>query len=531
FLLETTYEAIVDAGINPATIQGTQTGVFLAASEGESCAISKRTGYKINQYAVLGNVLSMLANRLSYNFDFRGPSYVVDTACSTSSVAIQQAIYAIRSGLCDAAVVAGVHTQQDPVSSFCFHHLKMTSPDGKCKVFDATADGYVRAEAVVTIYICKKQFAKRAYATLVHAITNNDGYTEQGITFPSVLQQERVMRQVYEDCGVNPLEVGYIEAHGTGTKVGDPEEIKAITKVFCDGRQGPLLVGSVKSNMGHPETVAGLCALAKVILAHAAGVLPANLHYATPNPDIPSVIDGRVQVVDRNMPFNAKYVGMNSMGFGGTNVHLLVKLLPKMEQTPSWNPATPVILLCSGRTQEAVETFLEKALIHRNNQQFVRLTQELIKHDTPRHDFRGYVIVEQDKMEVQVDKRDSGRSVWFILTGLGSQWAGMSRDLIKYDVFKRSIERSAVALLNNHFDIISLLECGDATKFEDFKNSVVSITTIQIALIDLLESIGIVSDGIIGHSTGEVAAGYADETYNIPHHKNENSQQKGFKYN
>ncbi|CAG7831203.1 unnamed protein product, partial [Allacma fusca] len=156
----------------------------------------------------------------------------MDTACSSSSVALQQALLSIRNGLCDAAIVASAHTTHDPVGSHCFHQLQMTSPDGKCKVFDAAADGYVRAEAAVSIYICKKQVAKRAYATLVHATTNSDGYKEQGITFPSEIFQERVIRNVYTETGVNPLEVGYLEVHGTGTKVGDPQEMSAITKVF-----------------------------------------------------------------------------------------------------------------------------------------------------------------------------------------------------------------------------------------------------------------------------------------------------------
>ncbi|CAG7820087.1 unnamed protein product, partial [Allacma fusca] len=152
--------------------------------------------------------------------------------------------------------------------------------------------------------------------------------------------------------------------------------------------------------MGHPEPVAGLCAIAKVVMAHAAGVLPANLHYNSPNPDIPGLIDGRLQVVDRAQPFDAKYVGFNSMGFGGTNVHFLMKLDPK-EQQPKWTPPVPLMLLSSGRTTEAVEVFLDKSLVHQENRSFAGLTHEITKYDTPKHGFRGYVIVQPENMEKQ----------------------------------------------------------------------------------------------------------------------------------
>ncbi|CAG7816374.1 unnamed protein product, partial [Allacma fusca] len=321
----------------------------------------------------------MISNRLSYFFNLNGPSSVVDTACSSSFFALQQALLSIRTGLCNSAIVASATTHHDAISSHCFHKLKMTSPDGKSKCFDASADGYVRAEAAVAIYICKKQVAKRSYCTVVHAVTNCDGYKEEGITFPSEIYQERAIRQVYKEAGVNPLDVGYIEAHGTGTKVGDPQEMKAVTNVFCDGRETPLLIGSIKSNMGHPEGTSGLCAIAKIILSNATGVIPANLHYNNPSPDIPGLHDGRLKVVDKNQSFIVNYVGINSMGFGGSNVHVLVKLDSKQQPEPYWSPTVPVIIICSGRTQEAVKIFLEKTLSRRQNHSFVRLTHEIYR--------------------------------------------------------------------------------------------------------------------------------------------------------
>ncbi|CAG7787029.1 unnamed protein product [Allacma fusca] len=495
-LLEVTYEAIVDAGVNPSTLQGTNTGVFVAASDSEASAIWKRSGEKSNIYGVLGSAVSMLANRLSFAFGFHGPSYVVDTACSSASVATQQALMSIQAGLCDAAIIAGGHIHHDPVSSHMFHHLEMTSADGRCKVFDDSADGYCRAEAVVATYICKKQVAKRAYATLVHAGINNDGYKEQGITFPSEVLQERVMRRVYDDIGLNPLEVDYIEAHGTGTRVGDPEEIMGISKVFCEGRTGPLLVGSVKSNMGHPEPAAGLCSISKVILSNIAGIVPGNLHYKTPNKDIPALHDGRVQVVAKNQPFRAKYVGLNAMGFGGTNVHILLKLESK-ELPPAWTPPIPLLILSSGRTEEAVNHFLEKSLNHKENHHFVKLLHELSKDKVSKHPYRGFLISNSGKQDVVVDEVDVKESVWFVFTGMGSQWAGMSKDLIKFDAFKNSVSRSAEYLQKVNFNLMALLASGKTELFEEFSNAMVSINVVQVALVDLLKSIGIVPDGVI----------------------------------
>ncbi|CAG7821545.1 unnamed protein product, partial [Allacma fusca] len=228
--------------------------------------------------------------------------------------------------------------------------------------------------------------------------------------------------------------------------------------------------------------------------AHQEGVVPANLHYKTPNPDIPGLHDGRLKVIDVNTPFNPTYVGMNSMGFGGTNVHVLFKMNPREEELQAWNPSAPLILMASGRTQEAVEHFLQKALSHRENRNFVALAQEISKNEIARHPFRGYVVVEPEKMEVVVDRQESKKAMWFIFPGLGSQWLGMCKDLIKFETFLNSTERSGKALANNDYDLISVFQSEDVKIFDNLKNAVIPITAIQIALIDLLKSIGIEPD-------------------------------------
>ncbi|CAG7724597.1 unnamed protein product, partial [Allacma fusca] len=470
-LLEVSHEAILDAGLNPKSIQGSNTGVFVATCDSESVAISRRSFTNHNAYSILGSTTPMLASRISFFYDLHGPSFVLDTACSSSGVAIHQAIQAIQTGMCDAAIVAGARLYHDAITGYMFHALDMTSADGKCKVFDAAADGYARSEAAVAIYICKKEVAKRAYATLVHVGINNDGYKDEGITFPSTIMQERVIRKVYQDIGLDPRKVEYFEAHGTGTKVGDPEELSAITRVFCEGRNEALPIGSVKSNMGHSEPVASLCSIAKLVLSHIAKTIPANLHYRTPNPNIPALLDGRVQVVDKNQPFDARYVRINSLGFGGTNVHILLEFDNQQEYERPWTPLTPLILSCSGRTEVAVRYFLEKALTHKQDQHFVKLLHELSIEDIPRHPYRAYVVAGPDNSEIFLDKLEQNKSIWFIFSGMGSQWPGMTKDLIKFDAFRISITRSAEYLATVGFDLIKVLESGDKALFEDFKNA------------------------------------------------------------
>ncbi|CAG7825818.1 unnamed protein product [Allacma fusca] len=477
-LLEVCHEAVVDAGVVPKSIQGSRTGVFVGVTDSDAGAITKRTRKRTNLYGVLGNESSMLANRVSYTMDLNGPSLSVHTACSSGFTAVHQAILAIRAGLCDAAIVAGAQCNHDAVTSFMFHGLEMTSTDGKCRSFDAGADGFVRAEAVVAIYICKMHEAKRAYATLIHAAINNDGYKEEGISFPSRVQQENVIRQVYDETGIDPLEVDYVEAHGTGTLVGDPQEMHAIMKVFCAGRSQPLLVGSVKSNMGHSEPVSGLCGLSKMVLSHTKGILPANLHYNTPNPDIPALVDRRIRVVDKNQQFKAKYVGLNSMGFGGTNVHILLKF-NNHETAPPWVPSIPVILLCSGRSNQAVTHFLDQALLDSKNQHFVKLLHELSKEAMPRHPFRGYVVIHSESMGINVHNTDPKESVWFIFTGMGSQWVGMFTNLIKFDAFNKSVDLSHNYLENINYNLRHVLKSAEPTILDAFKNAMVTINVFQ----------------------------------------------------
>ncbi|CAG7819038.1 unnamed protein product, partial [Allacma fusca] len=253
--MEVTHEAIIDAGQNPKELYGSRTGVFVCGTFSEPFDIWARTGEEPNVHLMPAAYPCMLANRISYAFNFQGPSVMVETGCSSSFVALNDAILALRSGQCDAAIVGGGNINLSPLISQAMSKYNMLSVTGKCRTFDADGQGYVRSEAVVALYICRKDIAKRSYASIVGVRTNSDGYKTEGASYPSKIMQQKLLTELYTEANVNPLDVNYIEAHGTGTKAGDPEEVHALAEVFCKGRNGPLLVGSVKTNMGHAECI------------------------------------------------------------------------------------------------------------------------------------------------------------------------------------------------------------------------------------------------------------------------------------
>jgi len=247
----------------------------------------------ITGYENSGCSLSMFANRLSFYYDFHGPSYTVDTACSSSIVALDAAISALNEGKCEYAVVGGSSMILNPSVSLGFSKLKMLSPTSRCKSFDQSGDGYARSEGVGVVILTKAALAKRVRARIHGSAVNSDGYTDKGITFPNGNAQQRLLTNLYQRCAINPAAVSYIEAHGTGTAAGDPQEVNAIEQALDVGLRdsdSPLHIGSIKSNMGHAEGAAGMAGLIKVLLCMEHGMIPANLHYSTPNENIPSSV-------------------------------------------------------------------------------------------------------------------------------------------------------------------------------------------------------------------------------------------------
>ncbi|XP_053308944.1 fatty acid synthase [Spea bombifrons] len=511
-LLEVCYEAVVDGGINPSDLRGTNTGVWVGVSGSEAAEAFSRDPEELVGYSMTGCQRAMFANRISYFFDLKGPSLAIDTACSSSLLALENAYQAIHHGQCDAAIVGGVNLLLKPNTSVQFMKLGMLSPDGTCKSFDASGNGYCRSEAAVAILLTRKSFAKRIYSTIVNAGTNTDGYKEQGVTFPSGEVQQRLLSSLYREAGIPTSEVEYVEAHGTGTKVGDPQEVNGIANVFCNSDREPLLLGSTKSNMGHPEPASGLAALAKVILSLEHGVWAPNLHYKNPNPDIPALHDGRIRVVNEPIPVRGGIVGINSFGFGGSNVHVILKRNEKKSSGQA-SMALPRLVQVCGRTQEAAETLVEQSKQLAVDDPFVHLLNDISGIPPSSMPYRGYTIVgtENDIKEVQ-QAQASGRPIWYICSGMGSQWKGMGHSLMNLDAFRESILRSDEALKGTGLKVSELLLNADDSTFEDTVNSFVGLAAIQIAQIDLLKSMKLEPDGIIGHSVGELACGYADSS-------------------
>ncbi|NXX48511.1 FAS synthase, partial [Tricholaema leucomelas] len=511
-LLEVSYEAILDGGFDPSTLRGTDTGVWIGNSGSEAGEALSQDPEELLGYSMTGCQRAMVPNRISYFYDFKGPSIAIDTACSSSLVALENAYKAIRNGQCSAALVGGVNVLLKPNTSVQFMKLGMLSPDGACKAFDASGNGYCRSEAAVVVFLTKKSMAKRIYATIVNAGTNTDGFKEQGVTFPSGEMQQQLVVSMYKECGVKPEEVEYVEAHGTGTKVGDPQELNGIANFFCRNRKEPLLIGSVKSNMGHPEPASGLSALAKVILSLEHGVWAPNIHFNTPNADIPALHDGSLEVVCKPIPVKGGLSSINSFGFGGVNAHVILR--PNEKKCKPVEPRTmPRLVQVCGRTPEAVETLIQESRKHVGRGAYLSLLNEITSIPVSSMPYRGYTLVgsESDIQEIQ-QVQSSGRPLWYICSGMGTQWKDMGVSLMKLDLFRQSILRSDEALKSTGIKVSELLLHADESTFDDTVNAFIGLAAIQIAQIDMLKAAGLQPDGIVGHSVGEVACGYADES-------------------
>lgn len=511
---------MVDAGVSPVDYRGSKTGVYVGACVSEVEEGLAQDVSKVSGYALTGCSRSMFANRISFTFDFQGPSYAMDTACSSSLLALQQAVLGIRSGQCDQAIVGGVNICLRPVTALQFNKLNMLSKDGKCKHMDANADGYARAEACATVFLQRKSKAKRIYATVVHAKTNTDGNKSEGITFPSKDSQCRLMQDVCDEANINPHDITYIEAHGTGTKAGDPQEINAIAEVYAENRKEPLLIGGVKTNLGHSEPASGLCSLAKVLISFEHKCIPANLHLETINPDLTPLVEGRLVPVKENTPFEGLYSGLNSFGFGGVNVHVVVKrneVEPTPESYKLYQEIPRLVNFCS-RTEAGVNHFLD--FVEQNpkkiTREFLALANDVSKIlPSSGMNHRGYIILKdkedpEDPLQREVMRVPEKRPLWFVFSGMGSQWAGMARALMSLPTFSETIDRCAEHLKPFGIDLRDVILNEDESVLDNTVSPFISIAAVQIGLVNILRLCEISPDGIVGHSVGELGCAYAD---------------------
>ncbi|UUM22231.1 SDR family NAD(P)-dependent oxidoreductase [Mycoavidus sp. SF9855] len=357
-LLEVAWEALESAAIAPAMLRGTRSGVFVGMMGSDYEDVITRNGSKadINAHFATGNACSVAAGRLSYFFDWQGPALSIDTACSSSLVAVHTACRSLLGGECTLALAAGVNLLLDDKRFLAYEQAGMLSPHGRCRTFDASADGYVRGEGCAAVVLKRLSDAQAdedpIMAVIRGSAINQDG-SSSGLTAPNQLAQQAVIEAALVQAGLAPHEIGYLEAHGTGTKLGDPIEIMAAAQVLGAGRSAnqPLLIGSLKSVMGHLEAAAGIAGLIKTVLSMQHGVIPAQLHFATPNPYIPwERLPVQVVAQTQRWPAGLKRAGVSSFGFSGTNAHVIVEEYISPQKT-STMLSGPVIIVLSAKSQ------------------------------------------------------------------------------------------------------------------------------------------------------------------------------------
>ncbi|WP_404384168.1 SDR family NAD(P)-dependent oxidoreductase [Caenispirillum salinarum] len=526
-LLETAYEALEDAGLDLGPLAGGPVGVFVGLSNADYTRKQLHSGdlARIGTYSMTGTAFSTAAGRLSYGFGFQGPGLTVDTACSSSLVAVHLAAQSLRRGECSVALAAGANLILSPEVHAGFSRLDSMARDGRCKTFDARADGYCRSEGVAVVVLKRLSDAQshgdRVLAVLNGGALNQDG-ASNGLTAPNGPAQENLMRQALAAAGTSADAVGYVEAHGTGTPLGDGIELNALNAVYGRGAR-PVFVGSVKSNIGHTEATAGLAGLLKAVLAVRHGVIPPSLHVQEPTPQLDWVTAGlRVPTEPTPWPEEApRTAAVSSFGFSGTNAHWLVSAAPAVAAAPVKAPEALPLLL-SARTPEALEalraSWLGRLAQDDATEGFAALAATAA-HRRTAHPWRLAVAgrtaaeareaLEGAPLPARAVSAAPGRTV-FVYPGQGGQWPGMARDLAAAEpVFAAALAACAEAL-RPHVDWDpALLTDGDPDALMTGIDRVQpALFAVSVALTRLWESKGVRPDAVVGHSLGEVAAAH-----------------------
>lgn len=364
-LMMTAWEALEDAGLRPDRLSGSRTGVFVGNARADYLELALRQGSEGATASQLNNFRSLLSARLSHTFDFRGPSIVVDTACSSSLVAVHQAVQSLRARESPLALAAGVNITLRPDEGLVMTQAGGMSADGRSKFGDAGADGHAPSDAVAVVVLKRLADAladgDRIRAVIAGSAVGNDGRTSDSVLNPSLEGQVEVLRWAYEDAGIDPADVDYVEAHGSGSPALDPLELTALGRVLGDGRPAdrPLLVGSVKTNIGHAEAAGGLAGLIKAVLCLENGQVPASLHLSTPNPrvpwdELPLTVPGTLTVLPD--PGRPAVAGVSGQGSSALNAHVVIRGADPVETpaAPS-RRRTSYVLALSARSPAALE--------------------------------------------------------------------------------------------------------------------------------------------------------------------------------
>ncbi|HEU0221224.1 MAG TPA: type I polyketide synthase, partial [Paracoccaceae bacterium] len=532
-LLQVTWEALEHAGLRASDLAGERTGVFIGASSSDYSNGFFMDLARIDAQFMTGNTLSIVSNRISYLLNLKGPSYTVDTACSSSFFALHQACETLMRGEIDTAIVGGVNLLISPAPFVGFSRASMLSPTGLCKAFDASADGYVRSEGAVVFVLRRLDAARRngdrVRGILVGTGINSDGRTV-GMALPSVARQADLLRQMRSRFDLDPGDLAFLEAHGTGTPVGDPVEAQAIGTVLGQDRANPLPIGSAKTNFGHLEPASGLVGLLKAQLALEAGVLPPSLHLARPNPNI-DFAGLNLAVASEALPLPARaapwHAGVNSFGFGGANAHAILRQPLASELAPPAEAPPPRALTLSAASAESLGRLAQAwrdrlatasdveipALLNAAAWNREPLTHRLVALASDRE---GLVGLLEDQIEGRRNPallqgrttRSAGRTA-FVFSGNGSQWPGMGRHLHATDAaFRARFDEIAelFAQLGDE-DLRHLLAAEDLeSRLGDAPVAQPLLFAVQMALVAARAEEGLAPDAVAGHSVGEVAA-------------------------
>ncbi|HMG04529.1 MAG TPA: type I polyketide synthase, partial [Chthoniobacterales bacterium] len=523
-LLETSWETLEHAGLTPPNLPA-RTGVFVGISNVDHReALIRCEPANINGYFASGNTASMASGRLAYFLGINGPCLSIDTACSSSLVAVHVAVLSLRHRDCELALAGGVNCILTPHESISLSRSGMLSPKGRCQAFDAAADGYVRGEGCGMILLKRLSDAlaegDNVLAIIRGSAMNQDGRTS-GLTVPNGLSQQAVIREALADGMVAPEEVDYLEAHGTGTSLGDPIEVGALGAVF-GRRQNPLWVGSVKTNIGHLEAAAGIASLIKVVLALQAGEIPPQLHFQHPSPLI-SWEQWPIRIVNENVPWpqNRRIAGISSFSFSGTNCHLIVGEAPAKNSGASSVDRGHYVLALSAKTPQALHQLAGRYLDYLHSAHGVSLADICFSANTGRSHFRHRFAAvgasgadlcaqfESFRRRDQSDNSDSPPKVAFLFTGQGVQEDGMGRELFATQPAFRVAMEQCAAIVDPWLEhpLIDVIYSGRlAGTMRQAVYAPPALFALEYALTQLWLSWGVKPEMLLGHSLGEYVA-------------------------
>ncbi|WP_197375698.1 type I polyketide synthase [Mycolicibacterium baixiangningiae] len=540
-MLETAWEGLERAGYSPASLRGSRTGVFVGVAANEYAhLLSSESIDKIEPHFITGNALNAISGRVAFALGLEGPAVAVDTACSSALVAVHQAVQALHSGDCDLALAGGVNVLLSPVTTVAASRARMLSPVGRCKTFDASADGYVRSEGCGLLVLKRLSDAvrdgDRVCAVIPGSAVNQDG-ASSGLTVPNGGAQQRLIGTALARAGLTGGDVDYLEAHGTGTPLGDPIEVQAAAAAYGASRDAdrPLLMGSVKSNIGHLESASGAAGLIKVVLSLQHEVLPQSLHFENPSPHIPWA-SLPVRVVDEAVAWHAngrpRRAGVSSFGFTGTNAHVLIEEAPPRPVTASEEPDArdqPVhVLPLSARSPEALVALAQRYESWLSAHPDVDIADVCFTAGAGRSHFEHRAAMVVDSVEsarqglsdladnrtrpgvLRGEHTHRPTTAW-LFTGQGSQYPGMARQLFDAEpVFADTVTRCADAVADLlPQPLLQVLFATDRETGERLRHTSYAqpaLFAVEMGLARLWQSWGIQPDVVLGHSVGQYAA-------------------------